>query len=214
MVRIMFLSKSRIILGVLSVLCPCFSISAQEILKKSEVKNLIPVPLTRQSTDYTCGVSVLQSLLAYYGDDIREDNLAKALGAASESGTDYKSSIEYAKSKGYEVMVYNNMTLDQLQESIAKGQPVICAIQAWADTPANYDKDWEDGHYVIAVGYDKERVYFMDPSTLGNYTYIPIPEFLQRWHDIDQRGIKLIHFGIVITKNKPVYNPENITYLK
>lgn len=214
MVKIMLLFKRRIVLGALSILCLCTSISAQEVLEKSGVKNLIPVPLTRQSNDYTCGVSVMQSVLAYYGDDIREDNLAKALGTKSESGTDYKNSIEYAKSKGYEVILYNNMTLEQLQECISKGQPVICAIQAWSDKVANYDKDWEDGHYVIAVGYDKDHIYFMDPSTLGNYTYIPISEFLLRWHDIDQRGIKLVHFGIVMTKNKRVYNPENIKYLQ
>lgn len=210
----MFPYKGPIVIGALSVLCLCASISAQEILEKSRVENLIPVPLARQSSDYTCGVSVVQSILAYYGDEIREDNLAKALGTTSESGTDYKKSIEYAKSKGYEVVVYNNMTLEQLQECISKGQPVICAIQAWSDKPTNYDKDWEDGHYVIAVGYDKTHIYFMDPSTLGNYTYIPTPEFLQRWHDIDQRGIKLDHFGIVMTKNKPVYHPENIKYLQ
>lgn len=206
-------SKRTFALGVLSVLCLITAISAQETLNKESVKNLIPVPLTRQSTDYTCGVAVLQSVLAYYGDDIREDNLAKALGAKPDSGTDYMHSVEYAKSKGYDVGVYKNMTLDQLQAFIAKGQPVICAIQAWSDKPVNYGEDWEDGHYVIAVGYDKDRIYLMDPSTLGNYTYIPIPEFLNRWHDVDQRGSKLIHFGIVITKNKSVYNPEDIKYL-
>jgi hypothetical protein len=36
------------------------------------------------------------------------------------------------------------------------------------------------------------------PSTLGNYTCIPVEEFLDRWHDRDQRGRELIHFGIVI----------------
>lgn len=210
----MSLSKSCIVPGALSVLCLFTSISARETLDKNTVKNLIPVPITRQSTDYTCGVSVMQSVLGYYGDDIREDNLAKALGAKPDSGTDYMHSVEYAKLKGYEVAVYKDMTLNQLQEFITKGQPVICAIQAWSEKPANYKEDWEDGHYVIAIGYDKDRIYFMDPSTLGNYTYIPIPEFLNRWHDVDQRGNKLIHFGIVITKNKPVYHPEDIKYLQ
>lgn len=191
------------------------SISAQETFDKNKVTNLIHVPLTRQSTDYTCGVAAVQSVMGYYGDDIREDNLAKALGVNSESGTDYQHIVEYAKSKNYKVTVNKEMTLEQLQKLISKGQPVICAIQAWTEkkTP-DYDKDWVDGHYVVIVGYDKDRIYIMDPSTLGNYTYIPTQEFLKRWHDVDQRGIKLIHFGIAISKNKPLYNPHTIKYLE
>lgn len=194
-------------------LCFVSAIFADETLDKNRVKNLIPVPLSRQSTDYTCGVSVMQSILAYYGDEIREDNLAKALGTTADSGTDYLRSLEYAKSRGYEAAAYKDMTLSQLQEFISKGQPVICVIQAWSDKPVNYSTDWEDGHYVIAVGYDKDQIYFMDPSTLGNYTYIPTQEFLSRWHDVDQRGAKLVHFGIVISKNKPLYHPDDIKYL-
>jgi predicted double-glycine peptidase len=209
-----YLFKNSFVITILSAVCLFTSIFAQEILNKNEITNLISVPLTRQSTDYTCGVAVMQSILGYYGDDVREDKLAKALGADTKNGTDYKNSVTYAKSKGYEVTIYNDMTLEQLQECISKGQPVICAIQAWSEKPSDYKKDWEDGHYVIAVGYDKERIYFMDPATLGNYTYIPIPEFLDRWHDVDQRGDKLIHFGMVITKTEPAYHSEDVKYLE
>lgn len=188
-----------------------FSFSTQNL---SSVKNLIRVPLTRQSTDYTCGVAAVQSVMAYYGYDIREDNLAKALKVSSESGTDYNNIESYAKSQGFSVVIQKEMNLDALKEFIKKGKPVICAIQAWSDNPGNYKDDWDDGHYVVAIGYDSDRIYFMDPSTLGNYTYIPTEEFLKRWHDIDQRGIKLIHFGIVISKDKPEYTPNIIKYLE
>jgi hypothetical protein len=53
------------------------------------------------------------------------------------------------------------------------------AIQAWVDNndgkfPIDWKNLWDDGHYCVAVGYDEERIFFMDPSTLGHYTYIPI----------------------------------------
>ncbi len=52
------------------------------------------------------------------------------------------------------------------------------------------------------------------PSTLGHYTFIPIPEFLDRWHDKDDRE-KLIHFGMVIIREgAPIYNPDMIKRLE
>ncbi len=57
---------------------------------------------------------------------------------------------------------------------------------------------WNEGvrlvgpnHYAVAIGYDEKHIYFMDPSTLGHYTFIPIAEFLDRWHDMDGQ-VKLI----------------------
>jgi hypothetical protein len=51
------------------------------------------------------------------------------------------------------------------------------------------------------------------PSTLGNNTYIPVEEFLDRWHDRDQRGKELIHFGIVIDGKKRAYDADEIKSL-
>lgn len=48
----------------------------------------------------------------------------------------------------------------------------------------------------------------MDPSTLGNFAYVPRDEFVERWHDIDQRSTKVIHLGLVIFKNEVKYNPN------
>jgi hypothetical protein len=40
--------------------------------------------------------------------------------------------------------------------------PVIILIQAWRDednlTP--WVDDWEDGHYVVVIGYDAQNLYF------------------------------------------------------
>jgi predicted double-glycine peptidase len=180
-------------------------------LHLSDAPRLIRVPLTRQSTDYTCGAAALQSILGYYGDEFREDTLAKEMATDPDKGTDYKNIARFAKVRSYKVEILHEMTLDSLKVLLDKGQPVILAIQAWPEKPVDYSTDWEDGHYVVAVGHDKDRIYFMDPSTLGNYTYIPTKQFLERWHDVDSFGNeKLIRTGIVITKGKPAYDPDAI----
>jgi len=177
------------------------------------VERLIRVPLTRQSTDYTCGVAALQSVLGYYGLEIREDNLSQELKADPNEGTSYRRIADFARSKGFTVEIKTGLTLDDLKRLLDRKHPVICLIQAWPDKTVNFENDWDDGHYVVAVGYDRSNVYFMDPSTLGNYTYIPARQFLKRWHDTDTNE-KLVHFGMTISKPVPRYNPAAIKPLE
>ncbi len=106
------------------------------------------------------------------------------------------------------------MTIEQLQACLDNKQPVIIAYQAWKDNPSiPYQDDWEDGHFSIAIGYDSNNIYFMDPYTLGNYTSIPTSEFLTRWHDIDDFAEeKLINFGIVYPREGANYYSDAIMY--
>ena len=185
----------------------------EELRSASAVGNLIRVPLTRQSSDYTCGVAALQSILYFHDvqDDYSEDTLVKELKADPVNGTSYKAMADFARSKGYLVDARTEMALDDIRNFIDNGVPVIVLIQAWAESPVDYSQDWEDGHYAGAIGYDRDTVYFMDPSNLGNYTYLPNQEFLDRWHDED-KGVKLNHFGLIIQREnrKNHYDQDNI----
>lgn len=176
-------------------------------------KNLIRVPLVQQATDYTCGVAAVQSILMYWGDEYREDQLVPLLKCKAVHGTNYVNIANFAKQQGFNVQIKKNMTVAELSAQIDKRRPVICLIQAWPDKPVNFANDWDDGHYVVAVGYDDKNFYFMDPSTLGNYTYIPRKEFERRWHDV-QKDIKLVHFGMTIWKDKPSYDSQQAVPLK
>lgn len=175
---------------------------------------LIELPLVRQSTGYSCGVACAQSILRYtgYDFDVREDNLSSALGANDEDGSNYRKIAELLNTKSH----YSDSTPDGNENRITaepkfkltiyelcayldQGKPVICAIQAWAYlTVSEYRLEYDSGHYVIAVGYDADNIYFMDPSTSGNYAYIPKDEFAARWHDVDGEDLAE-QFGIVIT---------------
>lgn len=182
---------------------------------------ILRLPLIRQSTDYTCGVACVQSILRYagYDFDIREDRLAEILKADPEQGTGYHNIVEYLNSVRYcareegssavsdGVQVFQaedkvNISVTQLMGYIDEGKPVICALQAWgnAGDTGDYRNVWDEGHYVIAIGYDEDNIIFMDPSTMGAYTYIPKAELPARWHDEDSSA-RLDHFGIIVTLN-------------
>lgn len=169
---------------------------------------LIEIPQTRQATPYTCGVAVVQSLLAYNGVLFRQDVLERRLGATPERGTTPDAIMTCLNEYGIGAVVEQNISLPRLRAYIDAGQPVVCFLQAWNDDPAfDYSTGWEDGHYAVAVGYDADRIYFMDPSTLANYAYIPNGPFLARWHDGDERQ-QIYQAGIVVTNRQPVYKRD------
>ena len=172
----------------------------------------IHVPLVRQPDGYTCGVAALQSVLHYFGHRVRFDALKAALGATPEQGTNYRRMVAYAEECGIETTVYITMDLPTLRAQIDAGVPVIVALQAWGDDAHTaYADAWEDGHYVVVVGYSDEHFYFMDPSTLGNYTFLPVNEFLQRWHDCyDEDGctVRLYQFGMTLRGAAVQYAPD------
>lgn len=175
--------------------------------------NLIRIPMVRQATCFTCGAAALQSVLGYYGHDYSEDTLAKKLKSNYHQGTAYKQIFEFSKNLGLKAEIYKEMKLADLKALIDKKKPVICLLQAWSEHPVNYKDDWNDGHYVVAIGYDERNIFFMDPSTLGNYTYVPETEFLERWHDTDGKE-KLKNFGMAIWQDEPVYMPEHAKFME
>ena len=154
----------------------------------SAPSNFLPVPLVRQATSYTCGVAAAMSVYNFWtGKDAREDRLATRLGATPAAGTAHQRIARFLTEEGLSVQTMKGMTLQQLRGCIDEGSVVIVALQAWASRAldhAAWAANWSDGHYNVVVGVDNRSVFLMDPSTLGSYAYIPIDEFLARWHDI------------------------------
>ena len=171
-----------------------------------EPLKLIKVPLVRQSTSFTCGVAALQSVLAHHSFFYREDKLSKILDAQPNQGTKNWEMTKFIKSLGLEAVSRTGLSIEDLIENLDQDNLVIVAIQAWKsdDITTPWQDIWDHGHYVVTIGYDEHNLYFMDPSTLGNYTFIEKNEFLNRWHDIDQNHEQVIHLGVIIS------NPNNI----
>jgi predicted double-glycine peptidase len=174
----------------------------------SNNRSIIRVPIVTQATDYTCGVAAALSVLFYWDmqQDYYESTLAKYLGANEKDGVISERIKSFAKSHSFRVISKLDMGLDELKGFIHDGKPVIVLLQAWPNSMKTpWKKKWGDGHFAVAVGYDAERIFFMDPSTIDNYTYISNEEFLERWHDVD--GDKRVrHLGLVLWKNRPSYD--------
>lgn len=159
-------------------------------------------PEIRQYNPNTCGAACLAAVYNYYGEDINESTVVKLLGT-NKNGTDHRKIVAVSKSKGYKVDDGVN-TVAKLKEYTDKGIPVIVAIQAWETVPKDPEKNYSDGHYVVAIGVSNNTVYFEDPSIV-NKGYLSIEDFEKRWHDKDVRGLKVDHLGIAVYGKTPVF---------
>jgi predicted double-glycine peptidase len=164
----------------------------------------VPVPAIEQPDDYSCGAAALLSVCSYYGVGPRKlARLKRELRTDPVQGTDYHNMIRYAESLGLEVRWKAAMTTEELDEHLRQGRPVICSIQAYSDDPMAYNDPRynRDGHYVVAIGLDRDNYFFMDPSLRRRRGFLPRAEFVQRWHDnegTEEEPRIIEHLGIAI----------------
>ena len=172
------------------------------------------VPDVRQSTNYSCGASVLQAVLAYWGTSEREDRLMARLGTKPLLGAGPEAIVRVARDYGLEAELREGLDLEDLEATLKTGTTVIVNIQAWREGQGRpWAETWEDGHYVILLGADAANLYFEDPSLLGSRGFIPRSEFLDRWHDyegeppLDDADRKFVHTAIFVRGEHPAPRP-------
>ena len=147
---------------------------------------------------------------------MRQDSLIRQLGTNEADGTRYWEIVRVAKEYGLEPSIVSGFTIAGLIGEINKRVPVLIAVQAWIEKGDPRDiAAWlvrkDDGHYLVAIGYDEHRIYFEDPA-MFRIGYITFEELEARWHDYDQNGQRLDHFAILLKGGEhsaatPLYVP-------
>ncbi|MFZ2150899.1 MAG: cysteine peptidase family C39 domain-containing protein [Candidatus Absconditicoccaceae bacterium] len=165
---------------------------------------ILNFPERRQTYNYDCGACALQSVLNYYGIDVREDIIMK-LANTTKDGTPIGGIERTSHKYGLQTTI-EHMTISKIKKYVDQNIPVIVVLQARSDKKhIDWENDWVDGHYVVAIGYDKDKLYFEDPSSIYR-TYLLNQEFKNRRHDVDINNKEYIHYGIVIYGKKPKYS--------
>ena len=117
---------------------------------------------------------------------------------------------------GFKASMSEDMEVNDIKKCISVGITPILIIQAWKNDEIEYIYDWKDAHYIIACGYYDDGIYAMDPYSLGNYTYLPYNELLNRWHAVDKSGDRHLRSGLIISSEGcPVkYKPNVVKHLE
>jgi len=154
--------------------------------------NLVRVPRVKQRTNFSCGNAAALALLRFWRWEafarVDESSLYAPLHTTPARGTEPEPIAEFFRSvEGMDAQYrHGDLTVVDLERAVTSRQPPIVDLQAWSDHDAPYRDVWDAGHYVILVGYDAKRFFFMDPGTLtpGTYAYLLRRELEERWHDL------------------------------
>jgi predicted double-glycine peptidase len=179
-------------------------------------KKILDFPNTRQSYDYSCGPGAVQAVMAYYGLDFRESQLIDSLKTNENDGTLVGDILRFLHSQGFLTEVKEHMSKNDLFSYINKNIPVITLIQAWgeeSDFNRHYAETWDDGHFVVVIGYSAKNIICSDPSMFKT-GFIPIPEFMERWHDYDEGETKTYHLGIAVYGKEPKYVRKDLQRIR
>lgn len=186
---------------------------------KNKPKVILDFVELRQTYNFDCGVTALQQVLIYYGIEKREDELIKMLDtkktSIEEHGTKMTKMVEVAKYYGLDAEILKNININKIKELIDKKIPPIILMQAWRDYSAdnlNWEKDYKDGHYVVAIGYNDTCLFFEDPSSVVR-TYLTFEEFEKRWHDVDDNNKTKISHAAVIIRGEVKFKSDEIIHM-
>lgn len=162
---------------------------------------LLKLPQLKQIYEYDCGATVLQSVLGYFGIEVKPHKIRKHAGT-NKNGTLIVGITTTLAKHGLQY-TSKQMTIKEVINFLDQQIPVILLLQAWTKKKKiDWKNDWTDGHYVVAIGHDKKKMIFADPWSF-THTFLTFDELEQRWHDKDPRGKKHINWGIAVYGKDP-----------
>lgn len=144
--------------------------------------NLLPIKSFQETLHSgMCGPASLKMVLAYYGVEKTEKELAQLCGTDPNLGTTDESIKRAAESLGLKVEIHNNSTFNDIQQWLDKKVPVI--VNWFTRGRIDYDdSEVPDGHLSVVVGLDDENIYLQDPE-IGALRKIARDDFMKVWFD-------------------------------
>ena len=159
---------------------------------------ILEFPETRQVFNFDCGANALVSVLVFAGLEEREDRVAM-LARTTHNGTSTTGILRVMQYYGLPYRAGQRMKVNDLRRGIDAGFPTLVTLQAYRESNRPYRELWEDGHWTVAIGHDKRRILFEDPSAFHR-TWLADEELHQRWHDVD-RGKRIWQWGCTVFVN-------------
>lgn len=167
-----------------------------------ELPKLLKVPHYIQSDDSTCGPASLRMVFAYWGIFLSEKDIAEICNHTYELGCKNEDMACAAKAVGFEVYTKNNSTIEEVEELVNAGAPVIVD---W------FCGDPPEGHSSVVIGVSKKNMYILDPF-LEEMRVVAKEDFRRCWFDFYETPItpQNLYVGNIIVLKPKDDTGENI----
>lgn len=173
-------------------------------IANKEIAKVLPLNRLRQPDNSTCGHTSIAMIAQYYNINKSVKDIQNiASEKENKEGLDPNSIINIFNKLGLSATKHFNLSFEEIKNYINKNTPIIIELQAWSDnkhTNNQWKNEWNEGHYIVTIGYTQNKLIFADPST-NERTYLSYEELLPRWHDNDY-GTKNEKLAIIINRNK------------
>lgn len=181
----------------------------QSALVREIPPDALPVPITAQTSTYSCGTASVTAMLRYFQVyDGPEKPLRRPLGTTKE-GTGPEDMVEFLRAAGLAAHYEEGCSLVRLLSGVSPYVVPIVAFQAWApDETTDLGETCKFGHYAVVIGFDQAHCFFMDPALGGGaYGYLPVFELVRRWHDVGLDGACTERQVIWVRGSRPLREP-------
>lgn len=129
-----------------------------------------PVVPSVQLSNYTCGPAIGQCVLAKYGHDASQDDIAEQMGT-NEWGTNVEGLVRGLVWYGLRVNHFTG-SMEGLYDAVLRGNSAILCIYAYGFT-----------HWVALVGQSRRNWFFADPSAENGLGFVSKQDFPSRWYN-------------------------------
>jgi len=183
-----------------------------------QIIKILNFPRISQSYTYDCGAASFQLVMTYYGIYKREEEFLKILKTVPvekfNNGTKLSNIKKASEYYGFNCDIKNNLTPQDLCKYIDKDIPVIVLLQAWRlKEEEDWSKSYDNGHYVVAIGYTEDKIIFEDPYSFTR-DYLTFDELKERWHAVDDNGKPSSKSVSVIIYGEPLYDGDIINHME
>jgi predicted double-glycine peptidase len=172
----------------------------------------IPVPNIRAQTPFTCGAAVLLAVCRFFGRGPEAESECVAVlrqhGFSARVGVHPRQMERAARTFGLEANILRDMDRHTLLDAIKRRIPVLLTLQAWAEgakevSERTYATTWDSGHWVIAIGFDKNGIVLEDPWLEASRGYLSFESLAARWHDTEEKGRHYFRTGVLVWASRP-----------
>lgn len=158
----------------------------------------IDLPTITQRTNYTCGAAAVLSVAQFYGVGRAGEAEVAADMRMTLDGSDPVHLRRALARYGLSHREHRGMTDAELRAHVDARRPVIIMLQAWGDR-RSYRAHWDDGHWVVVIGYDARGVFVMDPSVERKRGFVRWRDLAERWHDIEGHARRHVErYGLAV----------------